>query len=155
MQINKKKLTTQEVGKVLQLYVSIKGETNREPLSRIEVDAKGIIGDKFYAKDDNRAILISSQASYDLAQSHGITMPDGFLGENIFVDYNPYYMQAGDQFYIGDVLLEITQNCTLCNSLSKVNSTLPKLLKDDRGIFAKAITPGVIHTNDTFKLINT
>jgi len=141
------------VGKVLNLFIAIKGDASRNGLTSIEVDDKGIINDKFYNKDLERSILISSQESYQMALDNDISMPEGYLGENIFIDYNPYHLNPGDQFYIGNILLEITQNCTLCNSLSKVNSKLPKLLKNDRGIFAKAITSGTIHKNDTIKLI--
>ena len=76
-------------------------------------------------------------------------MPYGSLGENILMDYNPYHLQVGDQIKVGELTLEITQNCTLCKGLSKVDSKAPKLLKDHRGIFAKTVTDGTISIADT------
>jgi len=138
-------------GKVLQLFIALKG-ASKQSCSEIEVDADGIIGDKFYAKDSNRAILLTSQESYTLAKEHGIEFEFGLLGENIVLDINPYGLRCGDRVEIGDIVLEITQNCTICNSLSKIDKALPKLLQCDRGIFAKALNKGVIRDGDSVKL---
>jgi len=127
-------------GKVLQLFITHDNTAKtREKKEKIELDTDGIIGDKFYAKDLNRAILITSKDSYILAQENGIDISEGILGENILVDINPYHLLPGERFFIGNTEMEITQNCTLCKGLTSVNSKLPKLLKNDRGIFAKAI----------------
>jgi MOSC domain-containing protein YiiM len=72
----------------------------------------------------------------------------GSLGENILVDHNINTLTTGDQFKIGDILLEVTQNCTLCNGLSILDPKLPEVLKNDRGIFVKAITSGIVKKDD-------
>jgi len=127
-----------QTAKVLKLYIT-KDDADKTRVSptQITLDANGVEGDKFYAKDENRAILISSIESYKLSQDNGIELEDGALGENILIDINPYHLLPGDKLYIGDVELEITQNCTLCKGLSSLSPKLPKLLKNDRGIFAK------------------
>jgi len=139
------------VGKVLELFIALKGAPKQQR-DMIEVDSDGIVGDKFYAKDANRAILLTSKESYLLAQKNGITFEYGLLGENILLDINPYGLLPGDRVKIGDLMLEITQNCTICNSLSKIDKTLPKLLQCDRGIFAKALSNGTIKNNDIIKI---
>ena len=144
-------MITKEVGKILKLFISIKddeGQTQSIEKSKLQLDSNGVVDDKFYKKDPHRSILISSLESYNLAKDNKIDMPYGSLGENILLDYNPYDMDVGDQFKIGDLTLEITQNCTLCKGLSKVNSKAPKLLKDHRGIFAKTVTDGQIKIGD-------
>lgn len=145
----------QTTGKVLQLYIStgIK-EAPRKEVSSLQVDQNGVKGDKFYAKDPNRAILISSTQSYDLAKQNGISVETGALGENIYIDINPYSLLPGDIIEIGECHFEVTQNCTLCNSLSKINPKLPKLLKNDRGIFVRAIKEGTINIEDNVTLKN-
>jgi len=127
-----------QTARVLKLYIT-KDDANKTRVSptQITLDANGVEGDKFYAKDENRAILISSIESYKLSQDNGIELEDGALGENILIDINPYHLLPGDKLHIGDVTLEITQNCTLCKGLSSLSPKLPKLLKNDRGIFAK------------------
>jgi MOSC domain-containing protein YiiM len=144
-------MSLQQVGKILELFYSTNdGRVNTTSLT---LDNKGVIEDKYYDKDIQRSVLIASDESYKLAASNGIDAPYSALGENILIDYNPYHLRPGARVVIGDLILEISQNCTLCNSLAKVDAKLPKLLKDDRGIFAKVISSGTIHKNDNIYLL--
>ncbi len=141
-----------KIGSVLELFISIKGK-GKESRDSLVVDEYGIHEDKFYSKDVNRSILITSDDSYKLAKENDIYPVYGSLGENILIDLNPYSLSCGDKIIIGDVELEITQNCTICNSLSKVDKKLPSILKSDRGIFAKALSDGKIRKNDRVSII--
>jgi len=136
-------------GRVLALYIT-KDDANKTRLSKqsIKVDADGVEEDKFYAKDPKRTILITTQESYALAEANNIAIEKGLLGENILIDINPYSLLPGQKLTIGDVELEITQNCTLCKGLTSVHSKLPKLLKNDRGIFAKVCNKATISVGD-------
>ena len=141
------------VGKVLHLFVSIKGKKERDSLESLSLDKDGVVGDKFYAKNPLRAILLTSLSSYNLAINNDIELEYGLLGENIIIDYDPYDLKPGDTLQVGEVELEIAQNCTLCNGLSKVHPKLPKLLKDGRGVFVKAITNGRVKKGDNVFLL--
>ena len=141
-----------QAGKILELFYSTnEGRVNTTELA---LDNKGVVEDKYYDKNIERSVLITSQESYKKATENGIDAPYSALGENILTDYNPYHLKPGAQLVIGDLILEISQNCTLCNSLAKVDARLPKLLKDDRGIFAKVISSGVIRKGDNIYLLN-
>jgi len=141
-----------QVGKILELFYSTSdGRVNTTTLT---LDNKGIVEDKYYDKDIERSVLIASTDSYELALSHGINAPYSTLGENILTDYNPYDLQAGTRLSIGELILEISQHCTLCNSLSKIDKRLPNVLQDDRGIFAKVIKSGLITKGDNIYLLN-
>ena len=143
----------QTEGKVLRLYISTGIEENpRKEVRSLEVDPYGVKNDKFYAKDPNRAILLSSLHSYDLAEENGISIEAGVLGENIYIDINPYTLLPGDMIKIGECRFEVAQNCTLCKGLTQINPKLPKLLKDDRGIFIRSLDEGVISVGDFVKL---
>jgi MOSC domain-containing protein YiiM len=142
-------MSQSQVGKVLELFISVKDAPSRIDKAEIRVDEHGVVQDKFYQKDSQRAILITSLQSYLLAQKNDIDLPYGALGENILIDYNLYHLQAGDRIQLGEALLEITQNCTLCKGLSKVDERLPDLLKEYRGIFARTIIPAEIKKGDT------
>ncbi|HIO91072.1 MAG TPA: MOSC domain-containing protein [Campylobacterales bacterium] len=131
-----------QVGHVIKLFIS------KEEKSKISLDKYGVIKDKFYAKNQNRSVLIASQDSYNLALNSNIIIDSGSLGENILLNYNPYSLSIGSKLYIGEVILEITQHCTICNSLAKLNKDLPILLKNDRGIFSKIIQSGYIKVDD-------
>jgi len=143
----------QEIGKILKLFISIKGIEKRVEQEQLSVDENGILEDKFYAKDRQRSILLSSKESYLLTQEHSIDLNYGELGENILMDFNPYLLPVGTQLQIGEVILEITQACTICNHLSKIDKKLPKLLKEDRGIFAKVVKKGNIYNSDTIFML--
>ena len=141
------------IGQVLELFISKKDKSKRSSRTIIEVDRQGILDDKFYAKVTERSILLTSTESYALALSNNIEMPYGALGENILIDYNPYSLDIGSQIQIGEVVLEVTQNCTICNHLSSIDKTLPSLLKDDRGIFVKVVEVGFIEKGDKLYLV--
>jgi MOSC domain-containing protein YiiM len=136
------------VGNILELFIS-KKSTNK-----ILLDKNGIIGDKFYGKNIDRSILISTIDSYKIAKNRDIDLKYGLLGENIIMDYNPYHLETGKQIQIGETILEISQPCTLCKSLTKIDNKLPKLLKDDRGIFAKVVKAGEIKYRDKVYILN-
>lgn len=142
------------VGKVISLFISVQGSSTRDEKESFELDPKGIIEDKFYNKNILRSVLLTTQESYELANEHNIQMPFGSLGENILIDYNPYHLNGGDKLRIGEVLLQISQNCTICDHLSSIDEKLPTLLKDDRGIFAKVIEGGVIKKGDEIYLLD-
>jgi MOSC domain-containing protein YiiM len=140
--------------KVIKLFITQNDENKtRKSVSSIELDRLGIKEDKFYNKNIQRSVLLTSMDSYLMAKEQDITLEYGALGENILFDFNPYHLLEGDRISIGDSILEITQNCTLCKGLSSVNPKLPKLLKNDRGIFAKFISgSGTVSLNDTVKI---
>ncbi|MBN2815221.1 MAG: MOSC domain-containing protein [Campylobacterales bacterium] len=141
------------IGKVIEIFIT-QNDANktRRSVDSIQVDENGIIGDKFYAKDSQRLILITSLDSYKLTKENDIHLEYGSLGENLLIDVNPYSLLPGEQLVIGNTTLKITQNCTLCKGLSSIDSKLPKLLKNDRGIFAKVVGKGgVIKLQDKVK----
>lgn len=142
-----------KLGVVIDLFISNK-DRGRENRDFIELEPKGILEDKFYDKEIDRSVLITSLDSYLIAKENGIDACYGSLGENILVDINLYELSHGTQLSIGEVLLEITQNCTICNSLSKVDAKLPKILKSDRGIFAKTLKSGKIRKGDIVNILN-
>lgn len=140
-------------GKVLKLFISQKGEKKRVSKDTLFMDKFGVLEDKFYAKDINRLILITSTDAYEIAKNNQIELELGDLGENILIQGNINHLKVGDRFSIGETVLEITQNCTLCNGLSLLDSKLPKILKDDRGIFAKAVNDkSEIRIGDVIKI---
>ncbi len=141
-------MTNNSIGNILKLFLSSK-DKKREDQETITLDTNGVIGDKFYNKNINRSVLIVSKNSYKLIEDNNIMAKYGDLGENILIDYNPYSLPMNTQLKIGNVILEISQNSTLCGHLSCIDKQLPKLLKNDRGIFAKVIQSGTININDS------
>jgi len=142
----------QQVGSVLSLFISENKSSQTIEKSHLQLDHRGIIHDKHYNKQIERSILITSLESYTLLKTHHIYIPYGTLGENLLIDFNPYHLLVGTKLSIGEVLLEITQNCTLCKHLAVHDKRIPKLLKNDRGVFAKTLKEGKISMGDTVSL---
>jgi len=140
------------VGTISSLFFS--PDTGRTSTRSLEFDTHGIVNDKHYNKDLERSVLITSLDSYKLVKDHGIEAAEGSLGENLLMDYNPYMLETGARLKIGSVTLEISQHCTLCKSLTQIDSKIPKLLKNDRGIFAKVLEAGIIAVDDTVYLLD-
>jgi MOSC domain-containing protein YiiM len=147
-------MQNKHLGNVTGLFISVKGSSQRVSKPSLNLDELGIKDDKYHNTNIQRSVLITSLSSYTLAKEHNITMPFGSLGENLLIDYNPYHLPAGSKLKIGTVTLEISQNCTMCDHLSKIDDRLPTLLKDDRGIFAKVLDGGEIKKEDSIFLIN-
>ena len=141
-----------KVGTLSSLFFS--PPTGRQASKELHLDGNGIINDKHYDKDRDRSVLLTSLDSYHLVKSHGIETEYGELGENLLMDYNPYRLPVGSRLKIAAVVLEISQPCTLCKSLSNIDSRVPKLLKKDRGVFAKVIEAGTIAEGDKIYLID-
>ena len=137
-----------KVDRVLRLFISKSGTSDRFERATITLDDGGVIEDKFHNKNTQRSVLIASTTSYNLVGVYGIEMPFGYLGENILIDYNPYSLEIGTKIKIGDVILEISQQCTICNHLGVIDVKIPTLLKNDRGIFAKVLSGGEIKIDD-------
>jgi len=141
-----------KVGNVFSLFYATTNGTDKA--LELSIDSKGILKDKHYNKDIDRAVLITSLDTYILAQKNGINISYGSLGENLLMDYNPYNLEVGTQLKIANVILEISQHCTLCKSFTQIDTKLPKLLKNDRGIFARVIDAGIIKDGDDIYLLN-
>jgi len=146
-------MSNKKLGHVLKLFISISGTSQRTQKMTITLDNLGVVKDKFYNKNVERSILISSIESYELVEKQNITMPFGYLGENILMNYNPYNLKMGTRLKIGNTILEISQYCTICDHLAVIDKSIPELLKNDRGIFAKVIQAGDISSEDEVYLL--
>jgi MOSC domain-containing protein YiiM len=141
------------VGKVLSLYISKENSPKRISKEKLGLTIGGVVGDKFFNKDKDREVLVASIDSYELAKQNDMEVPSSALGENILIDYNPYELAIGQKIQIGTAVLEISLYCPICNHLSRVKKGLPKLLKEDRGIFARVIISGEVKLGDRVILL--
>jgi len=143
------------LGKVLNLYIAPpKTSGVREKKNYLElIENSGIVGDKFANKDLEKTVMIVGLKPYIMAKEKNIDLPDSALGENILLNFDPHSLSVGSQLAVGEAILEITQNCTLCKHLSKYSAKLPKLIVKHRGVYCKVIKGGIIRCNDKVELI--
>jgi MOSC domain-containing protein YiiM len=107
----------------------------------------GIENDKFALKDLSKTVMIVGQKAYDMANEIGIDLQYGSLGENIVASFDPHMLNVGEKILIGEVILEVTEPCTICSHLSIHDKKLPKLVKNDRGVYFKIIESGIVKEN--------
>ncbi len=137
-----------KLGYVVDTFSAKKGQSG---LPRPKVDFLnaikdyGIENDKFVLKDLDSTVMIVGTYSYKMALEFGIDLEYGSLGENVLLSFNPHELKVGDFIKIDEVILEITQKCTICNHLSVFDKKLPKVVKDCRGLYCKIIKSGKIH----------
>ncbi len=144
---------SQSIAKILALFIT-DAQKNLIPCKHLELDEKGVIGDKHYDHAPiTRSVLITSTKAYDILSRESIQTPHGSLGENIVIDYDLHLLNPGDRLQIGDAIVEITQNCTLCNHLATIDKRVPRLLRHDRGIFAKVLQSGTLRLGDEVYLL--
>ncbi len=146
-------MSKKSVGKVIKLFISKDGYEERISKNELELNSKGVVEDKFYNKNIQRSVLLTSQDSYNLIKINNIDAKHGILGENLLLDFNPYNLDIGTKLQIGDAIIEISQACTICSHLSSIDEALPSLLKKDRGIFSKVIKDGQIKIDDKIYLV--
>lgn len=143
-----------QIGTIKELFISHKETKKRVQKESICIDNNGILEDKFYNKDINRSILLTSTFAYELLKNENISFKYGMLGENLFVDFNPYHYKEGTKLFINNTILEITKECTICNLISSIDKKAPKILEHNRGVFAKVIQRGTLCRNDEIKILN-
>lgn len=136
------------LGNSIELFISKDSDT-RVKKERLILESDGVYDDKFKGKDIQRSVLLVSLESYKIAEENGINLCIGDLGENILVDFDLYSLELGTKLQVGNVIMQTSQKSSLCPSLSKISSKLPKLLKSRRGVFAKVICSGNINKGDS------
>ena len=143
------------VGTVKSLYSATNSSQSlpRPPAKNLEcVAGHGIKYDKFAGKMLDRSVMVVGQKAYDMAEEESIRLEAGSLGENILLDFDPHDFIYGTQFKIGDVLLEITEDCTMCTHLTQFDAALPELLLHHRGRYCKILEGGTIVPGQTVTL---
>lgn len=135
------------IGKVIETFSATK-ESSGLPRPKVEnlnlIKDYGIENDKFAGKKLEQTVMIVGLKSYEIAKENGIDLQLGSLGENILLDFDPHDFEVGTNLKIGDSVIEITQNCTVCNHLAVFGESLPMLLKNHRGLYCKIIEGGNI-----------
>ncbi|WP_022798993.1 MOSC domain-containing protein [Thermus islandicus] len=108
----------------------------------------GALGDRHAGKDPDRALLVAGLPAYEKAKGAGLSLPYGALGENLLLDLDPHALPPGARLRVGEALLELTQVCTVCQSLSRLDLRLPKLLYGGRGVYARVLQGGRVRVGD-------
>jgi len=136
-----------KIGKVIETFSAKKNSSGlpRPKINQLDIiSGFGIKEDKFAGKDEDKAVMIVGFKAYNIAKENDIDLKLGSFGENILFDFDPHEYKIGTTFQINNVILEITENCTICNHLAVFGKELPTLVKDHRGLYCKILSSGII-----------
>ena len=136
-------------GQVVSLHLGLGSGLPKPRVEALELVAGfGAKGDRHAGKDPDRAVLVAGLSAYEKAQGAGIPLPYGALGENLLLDLDPHALPPGARLRVGEALLELSQVCPVCKSLSQFDLRLPKLLYGGRGVYARVLEGGVVRVGD-------
>ncbi|KAB7886285.1 MOSC domain-containing protein [Poseidonibacter ostreae] len=135
------------IGKVIEVFSATKDSSGlpRPIVKYLDIlKGHGIKNDKFAGKDEDKSVMVVGKKAYDISKENGINLEFGSFGENILFDFDPHDFKIGTVFKVGDVELEITQACTICNHLAVFGKELPFLVKHHRGLYCRVLNNGKI-----------
>ena len=135
------------IGKVIEIFSADKNSSGfpRPQVEQLDlIESYGIKHDKFAGKNENKAVMIVGLKAYNIAKENNIDLEYGSFGENILFDFDPHDYKVGRIFYINDIKLQVTQNCTICNHLAIFSDDLPFLVREHRGLYCKILSGGII-----------
>lgn len=129
----------------------------------VEIGTLGLAGDtiidtKHHGGID-QAVYIYFQPDYDWwTKELGREMPIGIFGENLTIsELKSQDMLVGDQFEIGNVLLEITSPRIPCVTLARRmgDKQFPKkfMASDRPGVYCRVLKTGAVHASMAVKHI--
>ncbi|MDM7324042.1 MAG: MOSC domain-containing protein [Thermus sp.] len=143
-------------GLVVSLHLGLTSGLPKPKVETLELVAGfGAKGDRHAGKDPDRAVLVAGLAAYQRAEGAGIALPFGALGENLLLDLDPHELPPGTRLKVGEALLEFSQVCTVCSSLSQFDLRLPKILYGGRGLYARVLEGGLVRVGDPVQVLVT
>lgn len=125
------------------------------------VPGQGLEGDRYFRKTGTystqpgtgrEVTLIEAEASDAIAREAGIVLASGASRRNITTRGVPLNHLVGQQFRVGNVLLEGVRLCEPCGHLESLTQTgVREGLIHRGGLRARILTEGIIHVGDPIK----
>ena len=137
------------MAEILHLYQSIaRGEMVREFEEVYAVEDKGF-RDCRHARGGTRQVLL-----IDVETLEEFGIPPGRAKENVTTrGIVLSALPVGQQLRMGEALLEITEQCTLCNQLDKIQEGLREKLRGRRGLMCRVVKSGNIRRGERIEII--
>jgi MOSC domain-containing protein YiiM len=142
------------MAEIIRLFVAEADRKGRTECDELVFDSGGVLGDKFHGKNPDRSVLITGRPAYELAAEHGIELEEGDLGENILLDLDPRKLEEGCIVRIGEVELEMSRRCPICEHLAIYDERLPRLVKELRGVYLSVRKGGRIDRSSPVEIID-
>lgn len=135
-----------------------KGGIPKLPSASIEITERGLVGDEHDHEKHYRieqAVCLLDREQIDDLRADGFPLEPGTVGENLTLDgVEVRRAGIGDRLELdGGVVLEITKVRTPCYVLDSIDPTLKEKAVGRIGVYARVITPGVVHTGGAVRLV--
>lgn len=138
---------------ILRLFLADPATKGRKECTELILDTQGVIGDKFHGRQADRSVLATGPVAYRMAEGEGIDLSPGDLGENILLDLDTRELGPGDRLEAGEVVLEVSRRCPICEHLAIYDPALPRLVKDVRGVYLRVIRGGKLVRGERMRLL--
>lgn len=135
---------------------SIKKGTAKHPVSVIELDREGVVGDAHRSTPRRNVSLLDRTLVEELTASTGIErIPEGAMGENITCRIiGSDTPRVGDRILIGEVLLLVEKIGKECHGDGcAIFRRIGRCVMPSAGIFCSVLTGGKVESGMTGELI--
>ena len=136
--------------------VSMKKGTAKHPVSAIELDREGVLGDAHRGTLRRNVSLLDRALVDELTVSSGIErIPEGAMGENITCRISgPDTPRVGDRILIGEVQLLVEKIGKECHGDGcEIFRRIGRCVMPSAGIFCSVVRGGMIEPGMTGELI--
>ena len=141
------------MGSIIRLFRAEPEAQGRKECRRLEINQRGVVGDKFYDRMPDRSVLLTGTSAYELAERNGIDLEYGDLGENILCDMDIRTLRPGMRLAIGGAVLQVSRRCPICQHLAIYDPRLPALIKELRGVYLQVLRPGTIDLEEKIAVL--
>ena len=143
------------MGFIKAICISERRGTEKKPISSAElIENFGIYGDA-HAGNWHRQVSLLSYEAIEAFKADGADVHDGSFGENIIaegIDWDK--LSPGVRLSCADAVLEITQIGKECHSHCEIFKKMGVCIMPKKGVFAKVIKGGIIHSEDKIDIID-
>ncbi|MBC8209036.1 MAG: MOSC domain-containing protein [Desulfobulbaceae bacterium] len=148
-------MTKQQVGTILSLNTSMSKGVNKKPVEATEIAIDhGMMGDA-HAANWHRQISLLAEESIEKMRAKGLKLNHGDFAENITTQgLDLPALPVGTQLQAGEATLEVTQIGKKCHKGCEIFKKVGDCIMPREGIFAKVITPGILHRGDTITVLS-
>lgn len=143
------------MGCIKAICISERRGTEKKPISSAElIENFGICGDA-HAGNWHRQVSLLSYEAIEAFKADGADVHDGSFGENIIVEGIDWdKLSPGVRLSCADAVLEITQIGKECHSHCEIFKKMGVCIMPKKGVFAKVIKGGIIHSGDKIDIID-
>lgn len=138
-------------GVVAHLFLKPAHHAPMEPRATVQaVPEKGLAGDAAFGTSRRQVLLVDAEtlAAFDLTP--------GTIRENITIRGMPLAgTPRGARVHVGDVILEVTGDCTPCDFLESLRPGLRQAITGRRGLLARVVRGGDLNVGAAVRLEST